>query len=632
MRKETEQPLSFEEAAAFIRNFPRQTRRRDRDFSGLHPHTYDYLCADKQKLGAERDQAAQANDTTLARQASRRLEYYYLVEDFFLYLAEQGDSTALDDISTVLIDSFLHRQRPTTQYKPLKQALIPGLTDQRAQNREKAELKTFFERAVQAQLIGTNPMIEFDKTLQKLRPDQLSFRTMADCLAFESFLQERVERNLLSPHTAKLHYRNFMILLHDVERQHAADPDWPMELDDLFADPKWLATWLKQLKNRSNVTKSQEMARSTLKLYLNTLRYLWLFLKLRGRAANPFYDELKALFLVDERVLLLPGRRARIIKALSEAEEKAVLDCIEHYSSTPILMRRDRAMFVTALETAIRVDGLNQMRIENMKETEPGVFVCYSRVKRSARRSGHSSAQLAGDQMEWRDWFMSPRAIEVIGEYLQATGRDWTGQGPIWLTHEGQPLSLSTQKGVIREWLKMAGCKITRPHVLRHTAVERMINKYQLPIPIVQQISQHANTKILLDVYAQGATEDAFRRVNQVLPGATPHDLNSQEVVLAVGAALNGLSAQISRRQLEKRTFTRQHLLELVAALSRETDRLGRLLGCAPATQVIPLSPEDYQRLGETLGDFGLSYQKILGHDPGQPEPKKTGSTERIKQ
>lgn len=153
MGKETDLPLSFEEAAAFIRNFPRQIRRQDRDFSGLHPHTYAYLCADKQKLEAERDQAVQVNNTMLARQASRRLEYYYLVEDFFLYLVGQGDSTALDDISTALIDSFLHRQRPTGQYKPLKQALIPGLTDKRSQDREKTELKAFFERAEQAQVI-----------------------------------------------------------------------------------------------------------------------------------------------------------------------------------------------------------------------------------------------------------------------------------------------------------------------------------------------------------------------------------------------------------------------------------------------------------------------------------------------
>jgi hypothetical protein len=150
-----------------------------------------------------------------------------------------------------------------------------------------------------------------------------------------------------------------------------------------------------------------------------------------------------------------------------------------------------------------------------------------------------------------------------------------------------------------------------------------MINKYQLPVPVVQQISQHANTKILLDVYAQGATEDAFRRVNQVLPMADQSDLSSQDLVLAVGASLNGLSARISRRQQEKQRFNQRQLLELIEALNQETERLSRFLGYAPSKQVIPLSTQDYRRLEDLLHSYGLSYQQILGHDPTAPPERR---------
>jgi hypothetical protein len=50
MLNETEPAMSFEEAAEFIRNFPRPSRRQRRDFSRLSQPISDYLRADKQRL------------------------------------------------------------------------------------------------------------------------------------------------------------------------------------------------------------------------------------------------------------------------------------------------------------------------------------------------------------------------------------------------------------------------------------------------------------------------------------------------------------------------------------------------------------------------------------------------------
>lgn len=601
----------------FMRTLPRRHSRRGRDYSQLDIQTYQYLCTDKQWLRNEYQRAKQAGDSEKITNLARRLEYYYRVEDLFFYLIEQDRSTALIDITAGVIQDFLQRQYSISQIKPMKQALTPGLAEKRAQDREKTELKAFFSRAEKEGVIQQNPLLPFNHAAQLLRPENLSFRALADCQAFEQYLRDRINDNLLSPLSSEIYYRNFLILLHDAELRNADNPNWPTELDDLFSNPKWIAEWLNNLQNRSAGVKSKELARSSLRLYLLTIRHIWLFLKSHQRVTKTFYDDLKELFRVDERFVILPGRSPRKITALSEQEEAAVFQCIDKHSSRTVLRLRDKAMFITAIQTTIRVQGLNSMRIENIREKKPGsgTFVCYVITKRSARKHNDSADELEKDNMVWGDWFMSREAILAIEEYLKETGRSWKSKGPVWLTDEGQPLSLRTQKNLIRDWLKSAGCKITRPHVLRHTGIERLINKYNLPIPIVQHISQHKRPTILLDVYAQGATIDAFYRVNQVLPIDNQTSINCRDLLLSVGAKLNEISAGISRRYQDRSGFNRQQAIELLELLAREISRLNNFLGSPSASKVVILSPEDFERLSTALREVGLSYEKIAGHD-----------------
>lgn len=117
----------------------------------------------------------------------------------------------------------------------------------------------------------------------------------------------------------------------------------------------------------------------------------------------------------------------------------------------------------------------------------------------------------------------------------------------MWLTASRRPLTYNGQKDVIRHWLKVAGCKFIRPHVLRHTGIDRLLNKYRLPIPIVQAISQHANAQILLQVYGKPSKSEAFRQVSQLFPAGAKEQASLEKVIISTGAKLNALSAEISQ-------------------------------------------------------------------------------------
>lgn len=179
-------PIS-DEMVTFFKNLPRRRIRRGRDFDQINEQTYQYLCSDQQKLTHCYKQARQKEETEQIAYFRRRLDYYYRVEDLFFYLVEKGYSTALIDITAAVIQDFLQRQYSISQIKPMKQALVPGLAEKRAQDREKTELKAFFKRAEEAGVILYNPMTPFHKAPQKLRPENLSFRAIADCLAFELY-------------------------------------------------------------------------------------------------------------------------------------------------------------------------------------------------------------------------------------------------------------------------------------------------------------------------------------------------------------------------------------------------------------------------------------------------------------
>lgn len=605
---------------AFIRT-RRNGKRRNRNFGLLNAETTAYFETDKQNLARE---IKQENGSKEAVFFKWRLFSYYVIEDFFFYLAEQNLSTRLVDITTDMIRSFLNRPRSITQYKPTKQSHIPGQLAQRAQERERVELKAFFHRAEQHRVIPLNPYAPLIKMISQLAPTNLSSRTLTDWHNFEKYLERLVNYNRLSPKTAARYKIFFRILLHDVEKRHEDDSEWPTELDDLFADPKWLFDWLNNLENRSIAAKGPELAQESAYIYLLTVRHIWLFLKSQRRAAADFYDALRNMFRLDDSpYIILPGRAAKVIPALSEAEQEAIWASIERLSTSLTLQLRDTALFVTAIETTMRVESLQSMRLENRKELEPNVYVWSVKAKRDSKKDSGSQARLGEDKAEWRDWYISPHALSVIDKYLKATNRTWKSRGPLWLTDEGKPLLKGSLQTAITTWLKIAKCRFTRPHILRHTGIDRLINKFNKPIPTVQAISQHSDPTILINVYAKRAIVDAFRAVNQVYPDNTLEERNCQELLVSVGTHLNEISAGISRRKQDKRTFSHQHAEELLTSLRQETTRLVNFLGLTASADVVALSKEDYQHLSDTLQAAGLSFEQILGHP--LKTPRQTG-------
>lgn len=602
--------------ADLIKNTPR-VKRQKRDLTILHPQTLTYLQIDRQRLQDELKRTGQTSKEELARNHKRRLSLYHIVERFFLYLAEQGQPTELSQITSYMIEVFIKRPHPLYRYKPTKQAMTKPLY-WRLQDTEKRELRLFFARAQQSGIIQYNPAAVFIKVSRKLVPENLSFQALADCQAFKEYLTDLVKDDLLSPGTATRFYQTLLILLHDAEIQHSKDPNWPIELDDLFSHPQWIADWLNNLENRSISRKSKKLARATIRGYLSVIRHVWIFLTEKDRASENYYTDLLNLFRPNGRFVRLPGRSPRTIEALSEAEEQTVFDCIDRYSINPILRLRDIALVTTALETTIRMDGLNSMYIENFKELAPDIYVCRVRVKRSSQMSQTSLDALDENKVEWRDWYMSPHAMYVIGQYLKETGRNWNSKGPVWLTLYNTPLSGDYQKYLISEWLKIAGCQITRPHVLRHTGIERLVNKYNRPLPEVQNISQHASLNILLEVYAKRAKIDAFREVNRLFPADDAVTIKCQDLLLSIGVTFNEISARVNRQAADKQVFTRQHVEELLGLLRQQMGRLIKFLGREPSTEVVFLPGDDYIRLKSILQAAELSVEQILGYDPQQ--------------
>lgn len=199
---------------------------------------------------------------------------------------------------------------------------------------------------------------------------------------------------------------------------------------------------------------------------------------------------------------------------------------------------RNLAIFTTGLQTAIRVDGLHSMCIENVQELKDRTYACQVRVKRSSHKSEDYLDQLADDNTEWRKWYMSPQAMIAIGKYLTATGRNWQSEGPIWLGVSGKSLSYRQLGGMIAQWLDIAKCKSKRPHVLRHTAIDRLINKYHYPLPDVQNISQHASVDILLQVYARRQKVDSFRAINDIFAVKELVGISVKDLMLSIAIDL----------------------------------------------------------------------------------------------
>lgn len=212
---------------------------------------------------------------------------------------------------------------------------------------------------------------------------------------------------------------------------------------------------------------------------------------------------------------------------LSEAEERKLFQFIEECSSNPISRLRDIAMFTTAIQTTMRLGSLNSMRIENFRELDPGVWICRVRVTVIKKRNEPEIP--ATDEDELQEWYMSPRAVALIDQYLQVTGRDWNSEGSVWLTHDGRPLSLNNQRAVIREWLRKAGCKSTQISVLRHTGIDRLLNTHKLYLPMVRAITQHTDFNILLQSLGRTTRMDAFKMVNEFFPVATNPELERND-------------------------------------------------------------------------------------------------------
>lgn len=164
--------------------------------------------------------------------------------------------------------------------------------------------------------------------------------------------------------------------------------------------------------------------------------------------------------------------------------------------------------------------------------------------------------------------------------------------------------------------MRLAKCKITRPHVLRHTGIDRLISKFNLPVATVQAISQHEDPGILLKIYARRDQIDAYKDINQLFPIEGDNTAEYEKQLLSIGTRLNEISAEIGRREQEQRVFTREHVEDLLDALAKPITNLTKFLGYETSTEEIFLSEQEYLKINTALQSLDLSYQQILGYEP----------------
>jgi hypothetical protein len=156
---------------------------------------------------------------------------------------------------------------------------------------------------------------------------------------------------------------------------------------------------------------------------------------------------------------------------------------------------------------------------------------------------------------------------------------------------------------------------------LRHTGIERLVNKYQLPLPIVQAISQHSSAEILLKVYARPSPIEAFRQVSRLFPAGAQDQVGLEKLILTTGTKLNTLSAEISQAAQERRTFNEADVTELSGKLSRRLEQLATAAGYQAPEGGVLLSLEDYIQLDLVLQSLEVSITQILGYEPRPQRP-----------
>lgn len=179
--------------------------------------------------------------------------------------------------------------------------------------------------------------------------------------------------------------------------------------------------------------------------------------------------------------------------------------------------------------------------------------------------------------------------------------------------------------------MRLAKCKFIRPHVLRHTGIDRLINKFNLPVSIVQAVSHHADSDTLLNIYARRNRTDAFKDINQLFPIEPENAAKYEAPLLAISTKLNELSADIGRQSQQKHIFSRADVEEMLESLGDQIARLTKCLGFDTLSNEVLITKEEYLLIDAKLRSLGLSYQKVLGFEPTVQQQTLIKATKRTR-
>lgn len=239
----------------------------------------------------------------------------------------------------------------------------------------------------------------------------------------------------------------------------------------------------------SHLQRDRGLARTTIARKLSSVRALYRFLLIDGRAdADPAAD-------VD-----LPKPAGRLPKVLTVEECRRLLETPNRAEPAGL---RDAAMIALMYAAGLRVSELVRLRLHELN-FEAGVV----------RTVGKGSKE--------RIVPVAPLALHLVRRYLDEARPQFErhpGEDAIFLTRRGRPFSRGGFWAQLKGYVRLAGLpEDTSPHTLRHSFATHLLSG-GADLRAIQEMLGHANLSTT-EVYTHVSTEDLRRIYDDAHPRA----------------------------------------------------------------------------------------------------------------
>lgn len=311
---------------------------------------------------------------------------------------------------------------------------------------------------------------------------------------------------------------------------------------------------------------------------------------------------------------------------------------------------RRRMIRITRMAALVEV-ALCGIRVQGIASLDGRFF---ERNQRGSIINSHVRAK-SHDKAYWRWYWISPRAYRALAAYYAATDRTVplapgvvpaqmtpvllikTGQSfadtkvtanttfvPVFLNEDGQPMAKSTIQSVLRHLLHTAGCKVTRPHVMRHCAADIAINDWGMTPSHVSEVFGWESVAMVLDRYSKAGIETVL----EMFDAQSESDILSPHQAYQIAS---GTIDALGRFLLEHHAKVNERTLPMIWQMIIES--LDQLTvgdpGALRPSKAMALTVREFARVSEWVSersDRHITLDQIVGRSvpQGLPAPRIT--------